>query len=153
MSRSAQAPAKRNDGGRRQKAPAAALVLCALALLQGCASGFSLKEAEVDRSLYTSALPPGQNAAPPDAHRISDEVTIRNAVSSADIESQKTLPWANADTGARGAITDVAEYKQAGLLCRRFTTTRESFDGVRLFKGNTCMAGAGDWHMQAFEAL
>ncbi len=130
-------------------------MLCALALLQGCAAGgFSLKEAEVDRSLYTSALPPGKNA-PPDPHRISDEVTIRNAVSSADIETQhgKTLPWANADTGARGAITALAEYKQSGLLCRSFTTTRESFDGVRLFKGNTCMAGAGDWHMQAFEAL
>lgn len=57
--------------------------------------------------------------------------------------------WANADTGARGAITAFAEYEQSGLLWRSFATTRERFDGVRLSKGNTCMAGAGDWHVQA----
>ena len=113
-----------------------------------------MKQAEVDRSLYTSDIPAGAKQ-PLDAGRISDEATIRNAVSSADIESLGgvAVPWANSETGARGSITELAEYKDNSLLCRRFTTTRESFDGVSLFKGEACMAGAGTWRMQTFEPL
>ena len=51
------------------------------------------------------------------------------------------------------SITELAEYRDDSLLCRRFTTTRESFDGVRLFKGEACMAVAGGWRMLAFDAL
>lgn len=127
-------------------------MLLALTLaLSGCgAGGFSLDKAEVDRSLYTSDIP---QKAGPDALRVSDETTIRNAVSSADLETLagQPLPWANADTGARGAISGLAEYRKDGLLCRNFTTTRESFDGVRLFKGEACMAAAGLWRLQSFD--
>ena len=125
-----------------------------MAVLPACASGFSLKQAEVDRSLYTSDIP-GEARQPADALRISDEVTIRNAVSSADLESlgAEPLAWANSETGARGSITALSEHKEGSLLCRRFTTTRESFDGVLLFRGETCMAESGDWRMHAFDAI
>jgi surface antigen len=124
-------------------------------MLSACASGgFSLKQAEVDRTFYTSDIP-AQEKARRDAGRISDEATIRNAVTSADIESLGggAVVWANADTGARGSITGLAEYKDNGVLCRRFSTSRENFDGVALFKGEACMASAGAWRMQSFEAL
>jgi surface antigen len=130
-----------------------AALLCACATLSACASGgFSLKQAEVDRTFYTSNIPASQT----DAGRLSDEATIRNAVTSADMDSigSGTLAWANSDTGARGTITGLAEYKDsAGLLCRRFSTSLESFDGVALFKGEACMASAGAWRMQRFEAM
>jgi surface antigen len=132
-----------------------AALLCAALTLSACASGgFSLKQAEVDRTLYTSDIPAGAGSQA-DAARLSDEATIRNAVTSADIESLGggAIAWANADTGARGSITGLAEYRDKGLLCRRFSTSRESFDGVALFEGEACMAGAGAWRMQRFEAL
>lgn len=42
----------------------------------------------------------------------------------------------------------LAEDKAGGRLCRRFTTTRESFDGVALFVGEACMAGYGAWRLE-----
>ncbi|RVC58285.1 hypothetical protein EN766_40725, partial [Mesorhizobium sp. M2A.F.Ca.ET.046.02.1.1] len=85
----------------------------------------------------------------------SDQTTIGNAVSSADIKELggQTVPWANAATGSRGAITELVELKDGGLTCRRFSATRESFDGVALYKGELCLAEAGGWRMQEFKPL
>ena len=130
-----------------------ASVLASL-VLGGCASGgFSLSKAETDPTILTGAI----GEAPPVAmspEQISDEATIRNAVSSADVESLKgaPIPWANADTGARGAISSLVEDKSAGMLCRRFVTSRESFDGVALYKGQACMVAPGAWRMERFGA-
>lgn len=122
--------------------------------LAGCGvGGFSLDKAEVDRSIVTGST--STVARPADADRESDQVTIRNAVSSADIHELggQAVPWANSGTGSRGTITGLAEFKDGGLVCRRFTATRESFDGVALFKGETCLTSAGAWNMQDFRAL
>lgn len=125
---------------------AAVLPLCACA-----AGGFSLEKAEVDRTLVTGTVSPAAQAA--DAEQISDETTIRNAVSAADMEglSGGALAWANADTGSRGAITRLVESRDNGALCRKFTTSRESYDGVGLYHGEACMAGSGAWRMMNFQ--
>ena len=60
------------------------------------------------------------------------------------------MPWANADTGSRGAIDSLVEEKRNDMLCRRFTTSRESFDGVAVYKGQACMVAPGTWQMQEF---
>jgi hypothetical protein len=132
---------------------AAAIVLVALPLAACGAGGFSLEQAEVDRTILTSSTP--ASALPIDQDRASDQATIRNAVSSADIQELggQAVPWANSDTGSRGSITELAESRGNGQLCRRFTASRESFDGVALFKGEVCLAGAGVWLMQDFKAL
>ena len=76
---------------------------------------------------------------------MSDEATIRNAVSSADVaaDRQRQIAWANADTGSRGAISALVESKEERHLCRKFTTTRESFDGVALYRGQSLHGWAG----------
>ncbi len=132
---------------------AAAIVLVALPLAACGAGGFSLEQAEVDRTILTSSTP--AVASPIDQDRASDQATIRNAVSSADIQELggQAVPWANSDTGSRGSITELAESRDNGQLCRRFTASRESFDGVALFRGEVCLAGAGAWRMQDFKAL
>ena len=115
--------------------------------------GFSMAQADVDRSIVTGSV---QAAAPATrTETASDQTTIRNAVSSADVEglAGKAIPWANSDTGSRGTITGLVEYKDRGQLCRRFTTSRESFDGVAMYKGEACLATAGDWSMLDFRAL
>ena len=132
-----------------------AALVCAFLVLPACASGgFSLKQAEVDSSLYTGDIPAGKTSGRA-AERLSDEATIRNAVSSADIESLagRSVPWVNSDTGTRGIIDGLTEFERDGLLCRRFKTSRESFDGVALFKGEACMVSAGAWRLQSFEGV
>ncbi|MGX9117608.1 RT0821/Lpp0805 family surface protein [Mesorhizobium sp. BHbsci] len=136
-----------------QAAVKVAIVLVALPLAACGAGGFSLEQAEIDRTILTSSTPAA--ASPIDQDRASDQATIRNAVSSADIQELggQAVPWANSDTGSRGSITELAESRDNGQLCRRFTASRESFDGVALFKGEVCLAGAGAWRMQDFKAL
>jgi len=106
-------------------------VVIALPLTACGTGGFSLEKAEVDRSIVTSSAPA---ATPADADSASDQTTIGNAVSSADIEQLggQDVPWANAGTGSSGSITELAELKDAGRTCRRFTASRESFDGVEI---------------------
>lgn len=136
-----------------QAAVKVAIVLVALPLAACNAGGFSLEQAEIDRTILTSSTPAA--ASPIDQDRASDQATIRNAVSSADIQELggQAVPWANSDTGSRGSITELAESRDNGQLCRRFTASRESFDGIALFKGEVCLAGAGAWRMQDFKAL
>ncbi|QKC84924.1 RT0821/Lpp0805 family surface protein [Mesorhizobium sp. NZP2077] len=131
----------------------AAIVSIALPLVGCGAGGFSLEKAEVDRSILTSSTQ--ASAASTDSDRDSDQTTIGNAVSSADIEqlSGQAVPWANTGTGSRGSITELAELKDRGQTCRRFKASRESFDGVAMFEGELCLAGAGGWRMQGFKAL
>jgi len=130
------------------------LVLLAGGLvLAGCGmGGFSLEKVDVDRSLVTSSVQADTVGA---AGFDVDQITIRNAVSSADVEETagKAIAWANPDTGSRGTITEVSEAKGKGRLCRRFTGSRESFDGVAMFRGETCMVGQGLWRIESFKAL
>ena len=108
---------------------------------------------ETDPTILTGAIGDTPSTST-SAEQLSDEATIRNAVSSADVESLKgaPIPWANADTGARGAISNLVEDKSAGVLCRRFVTSRESFDGVALYNGQVCMVAPGAWRMERFGA-
>jgi hypothetical protein len=131
----------------------AAFVVVALPLAACGGGGFSLQQAEVDRSVLTSSTP--ASTVQIDSDRASDQTTIGNAVSSADIEELggQAVPWANSGTGSRGSITELVELKDNGHTCRRFTASRESFDGVALFKGEVCLAGAGGWRIQDFKAL
>lgn len=132
------------------------LSLAAALSLAGCgAKGFSLEDAIPDRSILTGALSRNKPAPPPDPVVTSDEETIRNAVTSAIVDEVggDGLGWANAGTGSRGAIRDIRERQQEGRLCRRFTASRESFEGVHLYRGETCLGPAKIWAMTAFDRV
>lgn len=127
----------------------AALPLCACATggLDGAGSG-------VDEATQTGTL--AAAGQPVDPTRISDETIIRNAVSAADPElaQMEPLAWANTETGSRGAISDMIEKQENGTLCRQFTASRESFDGVALYSGDACKAPDSDvWYMRVFKQL
>lgn len=129
-------------------------MLAGILALTGCgAGGFSLEKADVDRSLVTGSVTADQPSA--SAAIEADQDTIRNAVSSADVEelAGREIAWANVGTGARGVISRLAETKQGGRLCRSFAGSRESYDGVAMFEGETCMVGQGLWRLEAFKTL
>lgn len=122
--------------------------------LAACASGgLDVSKAEIDDMTRTGSVSATGQA--PDAARVSDETTIRNAVSAVDPEAAKAQPlaWANADTGSRGDISNLTEQKENGTLCRTFTASRESYDGVALYTGDACKANGGAWYMRSFKPL
>lgn len=115
-------------------------------------TGNGMDKAATDPSLVTNSVP-DTAAANPD--QISDEATIRNAVSSANLGvlGPKPLAWANQDTGSSGTVSEIAEARENGQLCRRFKTSRESFEGIALFAGKACLEDSGEWAMSGFGAL
>lgn len=121
----------------------------------GCgARGFSIEDAAPDRALVTGAIAPRQAVAS-DPLAASDEDTIRNAVSSAIVDEagEDGVGWANAGTGSRGAIRQIVEKRDGPRICRRFTASRESFDGVHLYRGETCLGPSRFWTMTAFDRV
>ncbi len=121
--------------------------------LAGCgARGFSIEDAVPDRSIVTGSISRDARPTTGDTAATSDEMTIRNAVSSAIVDevSAEGIGWANAETGSRGAINAITENRDSGYLCRRFTASRESFDGVRLYRGETCLGAARLWVVKSF---
>ncbi|MDE1991868.1 MAG: hypothetical protein KGI75_05165 [Rhizobiaceae bacterium] len=133
------------------KGASMAVAIVALFSLGGCVSGGMdvLSSAKVDRSVSTGTIP----TAPVTADSISDESTVRNAVTSADLGklNGQPIPWANASTGSAGVIDTIVENNTSGVVCRQFRTTRHSYDGVANFFGRTCLVGGGEWQLLSFQ--
>lgn len=116
--------------------------------LAGCmGSGFGFGDSAADAGLTTASVP----AKPVDT--ISDEVTIRNAVTSADLAklNGEPLPWANTDTGSAGVVDTIMQSQDGRLICRDFTTTSHSFHGISKYRGQACLTGKGEWQLVSFE--
>ncbi len=122
-----------------------------LAVLAGCAGGIDLREAAVDETIKTGSI--GTVAGKPEDALLSDQSTIRDAVSSADPEAlgEAGLAWANARTGSRGSVTTLVETTRRGLPCRRFVTSRESYDGIKRYTGEVCRVVGDLWQVRAFK--
>lgn len=123
----------------------------ALLSLSGCTTGGMdlFSSAKVDKSVTTGAV----SKTPPASDTVSDEVTVRNAVTSADLSKLKGQPlaWANASTGSAGVIDTIVENNATGQVCRQFRTTRHAYDGIANFYGKTCLVGDNEWQVLAFQ--
>lgn len=125
------------------------LSLSAAVPLAGCGSrGISIEDAVPDAALTTGSIT-RSDAAYPDAS------TIRDAVSSAVVEEigEAGIGWANVGTGSRGVIRDVSERRDNGVICRSFAATHESYEGVHLYRGETCLGSEQRWAMQRFDRV
>ena len=143
--------AKSNERSKRAMLKVAHMLALALIGLStvSCTSSLDLfGGAKVDRSLSTSAVPTAASTTT----ALSDEATVRNAVTSADLAKigEAPLPWANAATGSAGVVSTIKEARNQGQVCREFTTTRHSYDGIAMFSGQACLTGSGDWLLTAF---
>lgn len=143
--------AKSNDRSKRAMLKVAHMLALALIGLStvSCTSSLDLfGGGKVDRSLSTSAVPTAASTTT----ALSDEATVRNAVTSADLAKigEAPLPWANAATGSAGVVSTIKEARNQGQVCREFTTTRHSYDGIAMFSGQACLTGSGDWLLTAF---
>lgn len=132
-----------------------AVLGAAIVSLAGCAmGGFSIDKAVPDSSTVTGSIKPSQPAET-DTGKLSDQSAIRNIVSALDFTQwgKKPVPWANPDTGSQGTITTIAETRADDRLCRQFETSREAFDGVSIYRGETCMERGGNWTLTSFAPL
>ncbi|AVA20583.1 RT0821/Lpp0805 family surface protein [Rhizobium sp. LEGMi198b] len=128
-----------------------AIAIFSLFSLGGCVGGGMdmLSSTKVDRSVSTGTIP----TAPVTTDSVSDETTVRNAVTSADLNklNGQPVPWANASTGSAGVIDTIVENNASGQVCRQFRTTRHSYDGIANFFGKTCLIGQGEWQLLSFQ--
>jgi len=114
----------------------------------------SLSKAEADPTLLTGTVA-RDPALPTDSQTVSDQTTIQNAVSSANLEQLQggALAWANTQTDSRGSIFDIVEVKRKSQVCRLFKSSRESFQGVAIYSGEACNTPTGAWYMRIFKLL
>jgi len=139
-----------------QKALVAAVAKFAAAavvplMLSGC-MGFGMDA--TDAKMTTNSVDNPATRAPADT--VSDEATIRNAVSSADLSRMNqsvSIPWANTTTGSAGVISSIREENNGSYVCRTFITTRHSYRGISNYGGKACLVGSGEWQVVAFKEL
>lgn len=105
-----------------------------------------------DKKLTTSAIQTNYQAEPDSE---SDETTVRNAVSSADISKPGAvaIPWANTTTGSAGVVSAITEENNGSYVCRIFKTTRHSYRGISNYDGKACLVGSGEWQMISFKEI
>ncbi|WP_313615870.1 RT0821/Lpp0805 family surface protein [Agrobacterium sp.] len=117
-------------------------------MLTSCVSSLNLFGGDkADSSLSTGSV-----SGTSRSNAQTDDVTVRNAVTSADLSklSNSPLPWANTTTGSAGVITAIREDSTSGFLCRNFDTTRHSYEGIASYSGQTCLSETGEWLMTRF---
>ncbi len=137
----------RTPGTSLRSVQAAILVVMACALA-GCTTGamdLFGSTPKVDRSLSTATVPTRTTES------VSDEKTVLNAVSSADLVKlgSSPLPWANTSTGSAGVVSEIHEVNLNSQVCRQFLTTRHSYEGIARMRGNACLVGT-EWTMTSF---
>ncbi|RKF06815.1 hypothetical protein DEM25_009190 [Oceaniradius stylonematis] len=134
-----------------------AAAVVALSALAGCAVGgnpiddaistSAISLADPAPSIATDPFAPQRAGDPGDTDRLIDEDTIRLAVTTADLGklNDGALPWASAATGSSGTITEISQGELAGQTCRRFSATRNAYDGVTLYRGEVCLDPRSGW--------
>jgi hypothetical protein len=128
-----------------------AAVVAVPVLLSSC-MGLGLESA--DTKITTNSVDNPTTRAPADT--VSDEITVRNAVSSADLSRMSgsvSIPWANTTTGSAGVITSIREENNGSYVCRTFITTRHSYRGISNYGGKACLVGSGEWQVVAFKEM
>jgi hypothetical protein len=127
----------------------------AVPLLLASCMGLGMDGADgADTKITTSSVDNPTTRAPADT--VSDEATIRNAVTSADLSRMSqsvTIPWANTTTGSAGVINSIREENNGSYVCRTFITTRHSYRGISNYGGKACLVGSGDWQIIAFKEM
>lgn len=137
----------RTPGKTLRLAQNAFLIVMACALAGCTTGGMDLFDSapKIDRTLSTATVPNRTTES------VSDEKTVLNAVSSADLAKlgSAPLPWANTSTGSAGVVSEISEVSLNNQICRQFLTTRHSYEGIARMRGSACLIGT-EWTMASF---
>lgn len=127
------------------------LIFATLPFLAACSvSAIVPGQKEIDRAAVTGSI--SEDVTSPSRPASSgDEEALAAALGgllAADSLSTP-FPWQSADGERRGTVTFLAGEGDDG--CRGFITTRESFDGVALYRGRLCLDDHAGWQVRSFE--
>ncbi|MHC5306626.1 RT0821/Lpp0805 family surface protein [Bartonella sp. LJL80] len=127
--------------------------------MQGCiVAGFKADKADAsfkpDASIVTGSIAPTPQATVSPVQQ-SDQLVVRDKISTLNKGEigAASFNWENAVTGSEGVISQIAERKANGRLCRSFQTTRAAYDGVNLYQGQVCQVADDVWTMTAFDLV
>ena len=135
-------------GGQLQPVSARVLgILFLAAILGGCVSDGDRAET-TPSPILTGSIP----VSPSGEEAVSDQDVVQAAISrtAADGTVGAGIPWANPATGTTGVISNVVEASVDGRTCRRFQTSRHSFDGVAIYVGQACRSQDAAWQLIEF---
>jgi surface antigen len=84
----------------------------------------------------------------------SDDRIILSTVVAAPVSGSTTiqLPWVNRENGDSGSVSVIRETDEGQSVCRNFTVSKQSYDGISQMSGKACRAKTGVvWTLQSLE--
>lgn len=125
-------------------------LLAAACSLAACSGRMDLVDRGTDSTLLTGSVTRAESAVRPDD--ASDTSVIRQVVAAAELSpGEEPVPWSNDETGSQGIVMDIVETGPGENRCRQFLASRQNFEGVFLYEGETCKVNGGAWAMRRFE--
>ncbi|SFQ72502.1 outer membrane surface antigen [Nitratireductor indicus] len=135
------------------RTPLLVSVLATLPFLAACSvSAIVPGQKEIDRTAVTGSIPEDVTSLPrPGPASGGDEEALAVALGGqlAAGSLSTPFPWQSVDGERRGTVTFLAGEGEDG--CRGLITTRESFDGVALYRGRLCLDDHAGWQVRSFE--
>ncbi len=123
-----------------------------LITLAGCSvSALDLEQPDIDPSIVTGSINPAAETSQSPMLPAGTEAMLHAMVAEMGegLDGALPLSWTDEDNGVRGVISHIYD----DGTCRSFVTTRESFDGISLYRGTACPSPEFGWQIQAFEAV
>lgn len=151
--------------GKRQSRPVSvtSLLLLPALLAAGCGGGVNLAAIDDDPSLITGSIraePSEPTVSGGFGDAVEDELksdrdTVVGLVTATDLEAYdgEAIAWRNATTGASGKVQAIRETAEAGVVCRRFTVHRQTYQGPALWTGEVCRRQAEGWQITSFQKV
>lgn len=121
-------------------------------LLAGCSvSALDLDQSGIDASAVTGSVTPAAEPSHSPTLPAGTAAMLHAMVSQMGegLDGALPLSWADEENGVRGVISHIYD----DGTCRSFVTTRESFDGISLYRGTACPSPEFGWQIQTFEAV
>ncbi len=122
--------------------------------LAGCAGGVGLDRLAADRSLVTGSV--AAAAAAPRNAEASDKAAIGDTVAVMAVRRharRHAFPGPTSTPARPGRSPRSSDRAEDGGLCRRFTATRESFEGASSYRGEACRDASGPWSLESLDKL
>lgn len=121
----------------------------AISIPLGEATGTSDMNAPIDLT-GTIAKPTDLDVGPDDRSYIAAAIPAHMA----DPTDQALLSWSNPDTGNSGTIAEITPADPNGIRgCARFTTSANTFAGLRNYTGMACPDSFKTWHVTLLERV
>ncbi len=127
------------------------IVVLFLIPIGGCAMTPGFLDSEAD-NMTTGSITASTKPANVET---SDWLELRTALNEAANQNAAgaPVPWENEQTGSSGSLLAFAAPSDEIGRCKNFAATLQNVDGIHRYKGEACIAGQQNWHINRFELV